>query len=273
MIRNQAMLKYSLTCMLVILSCAASFSQKQQKQWREWTKKDALKILNDSPWGRTQVDTDTSELVYTPTTLTGNGDSSRRREEGATNQATTVTFRIRWLSARPIRAALARQIELDSGAMSEQLRFFAEGPSESRVVIAVTVESNDQRFGAKVIQALQTANTGILKNTTYLERKDGKRIFLQEYVPPQQNSLGAAMFIFARTVDERALLNEQSGNVRFHTEYENKGLIDPTLSRAGQTGGAERVAGASNQPESPYKFRLDMKFVVAEMVFNGLLEY
>ena len=241
------MRRYSITFGLVILLCATLFGQKQQKQWTEWTKKDAQKILNDSAWGQTQVDTDTSEMVYTPTTQSGSGDSSNRRELGATNQATSVIYRIRWLSARPIRQALARQLELDTGTMTEQLRFFAEGPSEKRVVIAVTFESNDQRFGAKVMQAFNTANTGVLRNATYLERKDGKRIFLREYVPPQQNALGAAMFIFQRTIDERPLLNEQSGSIRFHSEYENKTTLDPTVSRAGQTGTTTRVAGVSNQ--------------------------
>jgi len=268
------MRKYSLTCMLVIFfSCSALIAQNQKKGWTEWTKKDALNILNKSPWGQTQVDTDTSEIVYTPTTQAGAGDSSSRREQGATNQATSVTYRIRWLSARPIRAALARQVELDTGTMTEQLRFFAEGPSEKRVVIAVTFEANDQRFGAKVMQAFNSANIGVLKNTTYLERKDGKRIFLQEYVPPQQNSLGAAMFIFPRTVDERPLLDEQSGSVRFHSEYEQKTTLDTTVSRAGQISTTTRIAGVSNQPENPYKFRLDMKFKTAEMVLNGQLEY
>jgi hypothetical protein len=254
------------------MSCAAFSAQIPQKPWTEWTKKEVLKILNDSPWGQTQVDTDTSEIVYTPTTQTGGGDSASRREQGATNQATSVTYRIRWLSARPIRAALARQFELEKGAMNEQLRFFAEGPSEKRVVVAVTFESNDQRFGAKVMQAFNSANPGVLKNNTYLERKDGKRIFLQEYVPPQQNPLASAMFIFPRMVDERAMLDEHSGNVRFHSEYDNKTALDPTLSRA-QTSNTTRVAGVSNQTESPYKFRLDMKFKAAEMVFNGRLEY
>src|SRR5262245_55745630 len=266
------MRRYSFAFVLLLLSCAAFSAQVQQKPWTEWTKKDVLKVLNDSPWGQTQVDTDTSEIVYTPTTQTGAGDSASRREQGATNQATSVTYRIRWLSARPIRAALARQFELEKGAMTKELRFFAEGPSEKRGVVAVTFESNDQRFGAKVMQALNSANTGVLKNSTYLERKDGKRIFLQEYVAPQQNPLAAALFIFPRTVDERPLLDEQSGSVRFHSEYENKTALDPTLSRA-QSNPSTRVAGVSSQPESPYKFRLDMKFKSAEMGFNGGLEY
>src|ERR1041384_7517834 len=75
---------------LVGLLVTATLAQKQYKPWTDWTKSDVEKILNDSPWGQTQVDTDTSEMVYTPTTLSGAGDSASRREQGATNQATSV---------------------------------------------------------------------------------------------------------------------------------------------------------------------------------------
>src|ERR1041384_7529192 len=70
------------------LLVTGALAQKQYKPWTEWTKSDVEKILNDSPWGQTQIDTDTSEMVYTPTTRTGGGDSASREAQGATNQAT-----------------------------------------------------------------------------------------------------------------------------------------------------------------------------------------
>jgi hypothetical protein len=270
------MQKSAIVLVFTLLLGLVAIAQKQLKPWTEWSKKDAEKILNDSPWGQTQVDTDTSEMVFTPTTQTGGGDSTSRREQGATNQATSVKFRICWLSARPVRQALARQTELESGTLTEQLRFFAEGPSDKRTVIAVSFESNDRRFSGKVMQGFNSASTGVLKNSTYLERKDGKRIFLQEYVPPQQNRLGVALFVFPRTIDEQPLLTTESGNVRFHTEYKTSPALDESLNTGGQTGSrqsASRPSGLTNQPESPYKFKLDMRFKVAEMIYNGQLEY
>jgi hypothetical protein len=271
-----AMHKCAFVAVMTFVMVAAAIGQKQLKPWTEWSKKDAERILNDSPWGQTQVDTDTSEMVFTPTTQTGGGDSGSRREQGATNQATSVKFRICWLSARPVRQALARQNQLETGLLTEQLRFFAEGPSDKRTVIAVSFESSDRRFSGKVMQGFNSANTGVLKNSTYLERKDGKRIFLQEYVPPQQNRLGVALFIFPRTVDEQPLLTGESGSVRFHTEYENKTTLDESLNPDGQTSSRQsgsRSSGAMNQPASHYKFKLDMRFKVAEMIYNGQLEY
>ena len=217
-------------------------------------------------------------MVYTPTTQGGGGDSLSRREQGATNQATSVKFRIRWLSARPIRQALVLQEQLQSGRINEGLLFFATGPSDTRIVIAVTFETADQRYGGRVMQALSSANTGVLKNNTYLELKDGKRIFLREYVPPQMNVLGAALFIFPRNVDGRPQITADNISVRFHSEYENKTSVDSSMNPPGQTSNPRHTSPAgvsrvANQPDSAFKFKLDMKFRITDMIYNGVLEY
>src|SRR5262249_43866948 len=46
---------------------AGGLVAQQPAAWIGWSEKDAEKILNDSPWGRTQSDTNTSEMVYSPT--------------------------------------------------------------------------------------------------------------------------------------------------------------------------------------------------------------
>jgi hypothetical protein len=68
------MRKLFFVVLLLALFVNAGLSQK--KTWNEWSKDEAEKILNDSPWGQTQTDTDVSEMVYTPTTL-GSGSAAR----------------------------------------------------------------------------------------------------------------------------------------------------------------------------------------------------
>ena len=250
---------FALACLLA----AGALAQKRQKPWTEWTKNDAEKILNDSPWGQTQVETDTSEMFYTPTTRAqaapgtsnratsitgqtppGSGESlsSGRAVEGALNQSTSVKFHIRWFSSRPIRRAMAREVALQQGKLTDQLVQFADGPSEKRAVIAVTFEANDQRFGGKVMQAFNTATAATLRNNTYLELRDGTRVFLQDYIPPTNNTIGAALFVFPRTRGEQPLLGPDAGDVRFFSEF----------SRA---------------------LKFDMKFKVSDMIYEGRLEY
>jgi len=271
------MFRLTVILALLFLMAFTALGQTQTKPWKEWNKKEAEKVLNDSPWGQTQIETDTSEMFFTPTTRTGAGDSASRREEGATNQATSVKYHIRWLSAKPIREALVRLEQLTTGKMSAQLEFFADGPSYTRIVIAVTFEATDQRLGSKVMQAFSTADMAVLKNSTYLELKNGQRIFLQQYVPPQQNVLGAALFVFPRNVEFRPLMTADSLGVRFHSEYENKTGLDGAGNPPGQTSNPRQntntLSRVSNPGESPYRFRLDMKFKVPDMVYRGNLEY
>ena len=254
--------KLSAVLSLVCLLASGPLAQKvSQKPWTEWSKKDAEKLLDDSPWAQTQVETDTSEMFYSPTTqgqgrsstnsrtAVGNGTigttstGNNRAEEGATNQATSVKFHIFWFSARPVRQALARQAALrQGGAITPQIKAFAESTSAQQVVVAVTFESTDQRYSARVMQDFNSAVTASLHNGTYLERADGKRIFLQEYIPPTQNSLAAALFIFPRVVGELPLLSRDSGEVRFVSEFSNS-------------------------------LKLNMKYKVSDMIFDGRLEY
>ena len=239
---------------LIAVACALALAlaaQKKEKPWTEWSKKDAEKILTASPWAQTQVDTDTSEMFFreqpTPDTRTGGtgGGGAARDERGSLNQATDVKYRIRFFSARPVRRALARLALLNLGkpdaAAVERLRTFAEMQSNEKIIVSVSFESRDQRLGGPVMQSFVSATAGTLKNGTYLERRDGKRVFLEQYVPPGKEGYGA-LFVFPRTVAEGPVITPDGGEVRFVSEMSNK-------------------------------IKLDMKFKIAEMVQDGRLEY
>jgi hypothetical protein len=231
------------TVTLLAFACALAPSlaaQKDLKPWTEWSKKDAEKVLNDSPWAQTQTVTDTSQMTYSPT------PAGRTNESGERNQATSVKFYIRLFSARPIRQAMVRSMLLDmKGApdpqMAERLNNFAEFESKDSIIVTVIYASRDGRDRGPAAQAFGSATTATLKNATYLERKDGKRVFLHEYVPPGKDGFGAR-FIFPREVDGQPVLSPESGDVRFVAEMQSA-------------------------------VKLDMKFKVSELMYNGKLEY
>ena len=275
------MRKSAIILLLTLLPGVVAFAQKQTKPWMEWSQKEAQKILDDSPWGRTQTETDTSEMFYSPTatpvTATANATTSDRASQGATNQATSIKFRIRFFTAKPIRQAFVRMLEnqnqLDN-AKAERMRAWADLHTDEFIIVAVSYEGTDRRYLGRVAQAFESAVTAILKDSTYLERKDGKRLFLSEYKPPKKDGFGAH-FIFPRVLDGQPFINADSGSIRFHSEYENKTTLDPALNPSGQTSrsGNSRQNSSNIQPESPFKFKLDMKFKVAEMMYGGVLEY
>ena len=228
--------------LLVIAWPVAEAVQKKTKPWNEWSKKEAEAILNDSGWGQAQVETDTSELFFRPQSATS-VDPARDERGGATNQATSVKYYVRFLSAKPIRQAIARLIELKQPGsnVSASMKEFVERRFDRWIAVTVTLESRDQRFLSQAVQSFNSATAEVLRNNTYLERKDGTRLFLHTYQAPSQDGLGAK-FIFVRTVNERPFLDNESGEVRFVSE----------LSK---------------------EIRLDRRFKVGEMIYDGKLEY
>lgn len=245
--------------LLLALQVSITLGQKT-KPWVEWTKEDAEKTLNDSAWGQTQTETDTSEMFYTPTkqgtssiampsTTTGKisdqqSINNNRADRGATNQAISVNYRIAFLSARPIREAISRMIVLRGDqhveALENLMQTFVDRDFSQYIVLTVTFDSIDGRFTGPAMQAFASATTDTLKTATYLERKDGKRLYIMEYRAPQNDGLGAK-FVFPREVDGKPFLTAENGYVRFYSEV-------------GKT-------------------KLNVKYQLAKMLIDGKLEY
>jgi hypothetical protein len=90
------------------------------------------------------------------------------------------------------------------------------------------------------MQAFSTATTEALQNTVYLERKDGKKLFLMDYRPPVEDGMGAK-FVFKRVVDGQPFLSEND-NVRFVAQMNEK-------------------------------MKLDTRYKLSNMLYDGKLEY
>ena len=233
---------YIAATLLILGALATSMAQKADKQWTEWSKKDAQKMLDDSPWGHIQTDTDTSEMMFTPTARS----QATRVESGAVNQPINLTFHVRFFSARPIREALARMMEITQngnikGDQLTRLHNFGEMKSPNSIIITVSFDSPDGRYSGPAIQAFGSATTATLKNDCYLQRSDGKQMFLQEYVPPGKDGFGGR-FIFSRDLDGQPFINDKAGEIRFYVKF----------------------------PEIP---KIDRRFKVADMMYQGELEY
>lgn len=252
---------FSVAICLFLFAITTS-AQNVSKSWLELPRNEAEKLLADSPWSHTQIDTDASEMFYSPTkqgaatpgrssvgTNTSNQQSinNNRADRGAVNQTVTVSYRISFLSARPVRQAFAKMIlssqHDNNPELVKGLQDFVDRDFSAYIVIAVSVESNDQRFLGPIMQQINTAAAGTLKNSAYLERPDGKRLFLSSYIPPIQDQDGlGAKFIFPRLVDGQPFIDANTESVRFVAEF-NQG------------------------------FKLNMRYKVADMMLDKKLEY
>jgi len=239
-------------CSAVILLTASAYAQKA-KPWTEWSEKEAEKILNDSGWGQTQTEGDTSTQpastsAITSTTLARREDSNTsaaaKVESGQKKDASLVHYRVRLMSAKPIRAAFVRMVELQ-GASAERiatLRTFVDREFADYIVVTVSMDGTDRKRMGSVIQELTNGGEEALKTTTYLERKDGKRLALMAYRAPDPADGLGAKFVFPRMVDGRPFLDASSGEVRFGTEL---GKV----------------------------VKIYRRFKVSEMMYDGKLEY
>ena len=222
---------------IMAITLLAQKGEKKLKPWTEWTQKDAEKLLDNSGWSQTQVMTDISQMFYSPA-------NSSRSTKGAVNQAVPMYFRICFLTAKPVRQAWARLIELKSKpnpAVKKQLVDFVEGGrSDEWITIAVSFRSDQPQYEREAMQAFNSATSGLLKNNTYLEMKNGTRQFLDDYRPG--NEPWGSMFRFKRVVDGKPFITPECGEVRFYTEL-NKDLV------------------------------LNMRFKVADFNYEGSFEY
>jgi hypothetical protein len=252
--------KLILPILLMLTAVGVTLGQNT-RSWVGMSPQDAERVLSNSPWGQTQTDTDTSEMFYSPTKAgtgtvaqSANGRASindqtsinnSRADRGATNQAVSVNYRIRFLSAKPIREAISRLAMTERHQPVEDfeglMQPFVDRDFSQYIVVIVTFDSTDGRFSGPAFQAFSSSTADTLKNSTYLERKDGKRLYLMEFRAPQDDGLGAK-YVFPRIVDGKPFLTADSGNVRFYSE----------------------VGG---------KIKLNVKYKVADMVRDGKLEY
>jgi hypothetical protein len=235
--------------MVLMFACLA-LAQKQ-KPWTEWTKKDVDKTLNDSAWGQTQTEggssSQSTDSAVTQVAAQRSADrqlNTRQGESGEAKPVGWVKYHVRFLSAKPVRAAFARQVllskETPDEALATQLQGFIDRDFSEYIVISVGVEVGDQKMAGPIMQAFSSANAEALQKTVYLERKDGKKLFLMDYRPPVEDGMGAK-FVFKRSVDGQPFLSEND-SVRFVAQMNEK-------------------------------MKLDTRYKLSNMLYDGKLEY
>ena len=223
-------------------------AQWDKKPYAQWSEREASKVLSDSPWAKTQVFTTPSVSYNTGISgSSGVGGARAGKPPDRPTDALHVNFRVRFLSAKPIRQAASRMIEIKkkgSGGeeMAEMLKNFASGEFLEYIIVSIDVDADDP--GQNVQEAkslLYKRGTAELKNNTFLEIKGGKRIFLQEFQTPKSDGLGAR-FIFPRLVDGNPFITPESEEIHFFTELSST-------------------------------YRIDRRYKTKDMMFEGKFEY
>ncbi|MEK6324596.1 MAG: hypothetical protein AABN33_23385 [Acidobacteriota bacterium] len=224
---------------LMLAHPLAIAGQWNNKPYTEWSEKEAMKLLNESPWGQSHSFTDMSKMFSTGP----RGLNPRQTEEANLRQ---VNFRIRFLSARPIRKAFVRAIELKQKGQlpkqfADQLKAFVTNEFRDYIVVVVDFDSTASTGEYEQVRALfNNRTTADLKNNTYLQ-VGGKRVFLDEYQSPKSDGLGARL-VFPRLVEGKPWITEASEDIHFYCELSTT-------------------------------YKLDTRYKIKDMIFQGKLEY
>src|SRR5205807_1425573 len=118
--------------------------------------KEATKVLNDSPWGQTQVYSNTSNEFGTgPGGRAGGGSGSGDYSSHHLN------IRIRFLSAKPIRQAFSRMILLgQTGSVPDhltaRLNAFATQDFPDYIIVSVDADASETKNEAHQFKALMS---------------------------------------------------------------------------------------------------------------------
>lgn len=242
------MMRVVSACFVVVMVLSVVCAQKQ-KPWTEWSKKDIEKTLNDSAWGQTQSEggeeqSSSSAITQVAAPRAAERDISRSGESGEAKPSTVVKYRVRFLSAKPVRAAFARMVLLSKSEpdpkLTDQLQKFVDRDFSDYIVVSVGLEVGDQKMAAPLMRAFTAATTEGLQKNVYLERKDGKKLYLMDYRAPIEDGMGAK-FVFPRTFEGQPFLTEND-SVRF--------------------------VALMNE-----KMKLNTRYKLSEMLYEGKLEY
>lgn len=218
-------------CFVIVMLVSVAFAQKQ-KPWTEWSRKDVDKTLNDSAWGQTQTEgsnqsqQSSTDSAITAVAATGsaNRQLSRTGESGEAKPSTVVKYHVRFLSAKPVRAAFARMVLLSRSqpdeALTTQLQGFIDREIADYIVVSVGIEVENEKMAAPLMRAFTGATTEALQKNVYLERKDGKKLYLMEYRAPIEDGMGAK-FVFPRTLEGQPFLSAND-SVRFVADLNEK---------------------------------------------------
>jgi len=227
----------------------------EKKPYTQWSDKEVKRMLDNSPWGKVHTVTIMNPTATGARTFEsiGSGDLEREKRN---------LFHINFLTAKPIRMAIARRAMLarEGEADLAALQRFIDQESEEYLILLLTVNSVPE--GASSARGYWTAlmklSTPNLISNTFLATKSGKRVYLTRYDAPGQDGLGAKYYFPRKMEDGTPFLTIDDREVRFETMIS---LIE--------SGNFSATPGEGDVERSD---RIWMQFDLRKMVFDGKLE-
>jgi len=170
----------------------------KEKPFTKWNESEALMMLSNSPWAKTQTVPGDYGKAFLPRFIdTSTAGGAVRTPPLAPTQGyggdNSTPLYIRWHSSIMIRQAIGQLGLLRKVYSEESARHFIEQPMPDLVV----------SISGPVMEPFEALSLEDLKPITFLLSKTdkGKKTGLREYLSPKQTKDGSALFLFPRLVD------------------------------------------------------------------------
>ena len=169
------------------------------KPYTQWSQKDVLKVLNQSPW----VQTKTLRVTWQEPTEKGRGAEKGR--EGANRQDIVEA---RWVSSKIIREALVRQ-DILSGTMTEQ---------QAATVVSQKLPAYEMVLFGQDLSPLGKLSDADAAQAAYIMGKETKvkAVAAQAKVERAPNGqVAAVIFAFPKTVAGKPVIGPGEKQLNF----------------------------------------------------------
>lgn len=206
-----------------------------ERDYTKWEKKDVIKMLSDSPWAQTQAFTESvilsgsaGRVLDSSGTAAQSSASSRDGRSGPTgaggvmsgDHQSTLLYYIRFYSALPIRQALVRMSMLNGQQPAAEAvdKFLHQPPFPDDMIIGVAPAPGQDR------QEFEVLTAALIKNDTWLIKKNRERVQLRDYLAPSKTGGTEAYYLFPRVVNGKPSVDISDSEVRFLTKLGNREL-------------------------------------------------
>lgn len=206
----------------LILAAIATYGDAfwAKKDWKEWSKGECDKLLQDSPWARKWTKTQVILSSAVPS-VSGAG-----REGAAGENTPEIDYRVQVLSALPVREAEIRQEQIESkyDQMSdvEKKAFDAHAdkvlspPYDDFILIHVEYSSNLQRFERQLARYWQSLPPDTIPLGVYIINERGDHIGPVRWISPRSGTYEFEMY-FPRTMKGEPVI--KPGDKKFSVQF------------------------------------------------------
>ena len=221
--------------LLVVAVCAQDDWAK--KPFEQWSKAEAQKVLNDSPWALTQearIDfgREVRKVAGGPASAAG----QTAAEMGGANVAVDYRITLRLRSALPIREALVRLKQLDAkydqmnakerAAFDAKNKGLLDCPAcEKNYVVTLSCKSSNYPGADALYDGLRGATLPALKPYVHLENDRGERRELVHFVAPKAAGEETIFFFPRFDNEDRPLVKPTTKKLYFRLSDSNAKAI------------------------------------------------